>query len=93
MRLIKVGCEGFKRFRERAEMDVDEKVIAIVGPNEAGKSSFLEALAHLEIDEDFAPSVHTRGASAQPKVWARFVLDDTDKAALAGIPEPVLSGN
>jgi predicted ATP-dependent endonuclease of OLD family len=87
MRLIKVGCERYKRFRERVEMDVDEKVIAIVGPNEAGKSSWLEALAHLETDEAFPTSVRTRGTTAQPKVWARFVLDGADKAALADIPE------
>lgn len=87
MRLIKVGCEGYKRFRERVEMDVDEKVIAIVGPNEAGKSSWLEALAHLETDEAFSTSVRTRGTRAQPRVWARFVLDEADKAALADIPE------
>lgn len=87
MRPIKVGCEGYKRFRERAEMDVDEKLVAIVGPNEAGKSSFLQALAHLETDEDFPDSVRTRGTTRQPKVWARFVLDDDDKAALAGIAE------
>jgi predicted ATP-dependent endonuclease of OLD family len=87
MRLIKVGCSGYKRFRDRAEMDVDEKLIAIVGPNEAGKSSFLEALAHLEDDAGFSPSLRTRGASTSAAVWARFVLDDDDKAALAGVPE------
>jgi len=87
MRLIKVGCSGYKRFRERAEMDVDEKLIAIVGPNEAGKSSFLEALAHIEADEGFPASVRTRGASGSPAAWARFVLDKDDKAALAGVSE------
>lgn len=87
MRLIKVGCERYKRFRERADMDVDERLIAVVGPNEAGKSSLLEALAHFESGEAFAPSARTRGASGQPGVWARYVLDEDDKAALAGIPE------
>lgn len=87
MRPIKVGCEGYKRFRERTEMDIDEKLVAIVGPNEAGKSSFLEALAYLETDEGFPDSVRTRGTSGQPKVWARFLLDDSDKAALAGVAE------
>lgn len=87
MRLIKVGCEGYKRFRESTEMDVDEKLIAIVGPNEAGKSSFLEALVALESDEPFADSVRTRGTSLQPAVWARYILEDDDRAALDEIPE------
>jgi predicted ATP-dependent endonuclease of OLD family len=87
MRLIKVGCSGFKRFRERVEMDVDEKVIAIVGPNEAGKSSFLEALGYFELEGAFPDKVRTRGTKLQPKVWARYVLDDDDKAALASVPE------
>ena len=87
MQLIKVGCEGYKRFRQPAEMDVGEKLIAIVGPNEAGKSSWLRALAELESDEAFVGSVQTRGAKVQPKVWARYVLDAADKAALESIPE------
>ena len=87
MRLIKVGCQSYKRFRDRAEMDVDDKLIAIVGPNEAGKSSFLEALAELASAEPFPQSVRTRGTTDQPRVWARFVLDNEDKEALAGIPE------
>jgi len=87
MRLIKVGCENYKRFREPAEMDVDEKLIAIVGPNEAGKTSLLQALAQLEAESPPPDSARTRGVKAQPKVWARFVLDDHDKQALEGIPE------
>lgn len=87
MRLIKVGCENYKRFREPVEMDVDEKLIAIVGPNEAGKTSFLEALAYIEREEPLPDSARTRGSSKSPKVWARYVLDDQDKKALAGIRE------
>jgi len=87
MRLIKVGCENYKRFRQRVEMDVDEKLIAIVGPNEAGKTSFLEALAHIEDEEPLPDSARTRGSSEPPKVWARYVLDEDDVEALAGVPE------
>jgi predicted ATP-dependent endonuclease of OLD family len=88
MRLIKIGCEGYKRFRDPAEMDVDEKLIAIVGPNEAGKSTLLCALAFLDSEEitSLPASVRTRGATVQPRVWARYVLDENDKAALDAIP-------
>jgi ABC-type cobalamin/Fe3+-siderophores transport system ATPase subunit len=87
MRLIKVGCQGYKRFEQDVEMDVDEKLIAIVGPNEAGKTSFLEALARTERDVPLPDNVRTRGSTTSVKVWARYVLDDDDKEALAGVPE------
>ena len=87
MRLIKVGCQGYKRFEGRVEMDVDEKLIAIVGPNEAGKTSFLEALARLERDDPLPDNVRTRGSTASATVWARYVLGDDDTEALSGVTE------
>lgn len=88
MRLIKVGCGGYKRFRDRAEMDVDSKLIAIVGPNEAGKTSFLDALAYIDSDRSLEPREQTRGPGPpQTTVWARYALEDSDKDALAAIPE------
>lgn len=87
MRLIKVGCSGFKRFREEAEMDVDDKLIAIVGPNEAGKSSFLSALQFLEDGGALDDSARTRNADVAPEVWARYVLESGDRMALSNIPE------
>lgn len=91
MELIKVGLKGYRRFRERQEMDVDGKLIAVVGPNESGKSSFLEALRRLDDDAEFALRDRTRPTlDSQPGVWARYVLDDDDRAAVvADIPEAV----
>lgn len=63
MRLIRLDLAGYKRFRE-ATVNLDGKIIAIVGPNEAGKSSLLDAVEHLEsgqaisqgeISRDFKP--------------------------------------
>src|SRR6266568_3922992 len=63
MRLIRVDLAGYRRFRE-ATVNLDGKIIAIVGPNEAGKSSLLGAVEHLEsgqaisqgeISRDFKP--------------------------------------
>lgn len=90
MRLIKVGLQSYKRFREPHEMDVDSKLIAIVGPNEAGKTSLLQALSrHLNGDRQFTQRELTRNADdPRPSVWARYALDDDDRAVLAKqVPE------
>lgn len=70
-------------------MDVDRDLICVVGPNAAGKSSFLAALTHLDHDEQYSASEITRnqGPKAVTQVGARFVLEDEDKALLADIPE------
>ena len=60
MRLTMIGVHGFKRFEVISTMNVDAKVIAIVGPNEAGKSSLLEALVVLT-----ARRVLTAGGESQ----------------------------
>ncbi len=44
VRLTKVTFNGFKRL-SNATCNVDGRLIAFLGPNEAGKSSVLEALA------------------------------------------------
>jgi len=54
VRLIKADCLGYRRFLKVARMDVDRDLICVVGPNAAGKSSFLAALTHLDHDEGFA---------------------------------------
>ena len=46
MRLVKIRIAGFRRFKD-ATLNLDADLIAIVGPNEAGKSSLLQALTYL----------------------------------------------
>jgi predicted ATP-dependent endonuclease of OLD family len=45
MRLIAVG---YRRFADTARIDVDGPLTAIVGPNEAGKTSLLDAMSRLD---------------------------------------------
>lgn len=45
---------GYKRF-ENVTLNTAGKVIAILGPNEAGKSSLLQAIKHLKNDSFFSP--------------------------------------
>ncbi len=93
MRLTTVGVHGYKRFESPSKMNVDAKVIAIVGPNEAGKSSLLDALVSLSVGRvltsDGESQDLSRGADVpadQTVVWARYRLEDDDRAAIAHIP-------
>ena len=44
MRLLKLRLRQFRRFWADQSLDLNEDLIALVGPNEAGKSSILKAL-------------------------------------------------
>ena len=68
-------------------MNLDSDIIAIVGPNDAGKTSVLEALeylndANLPIDEGDITRGLRLGVSS-PVIEGQFVLDEDDKHALA----------
>jgi predicted ATP-dependent endonuclease of OLD family len=81
VQLIKVGLEGYARFRERQELDVDAPLVALIGPNEAGKTSLLRALLRLNDDRPFDDREPSRDRQAPAvQVWARYVLDDEDRA-------------
>jgi hypothetical protein len=64
MRLQSVMVHGFKRFAEKNVLYVRAPLIAVVGPNEAGKTSLLEAIRHLSleppVDEEEEVSEETR---------------------------------
>jgi ATPase subunit of ABC transporter with duplicated ATPase domains len=86
MQLIAAFCSHYRRFADETTMDLNPKVVCIVGPNEAGKSSFLTALTHLN-SPDFTAAERTRGQQAEPGVGARFLIDNEDRNVLADIPE------
>ena len=46
MRLKLVKIWGYKRFAEPSSLDTRGPIIAVVGPNEAGKTSLLDAMAY-----------------------------------------------
>lgn len=63
MRVQSVLVHGYKRFTAKNVLYVRSPLIAIVGPNEAGKTSLLEALRHLskEPPEEEDPERPERG--------------------------------
>jgi predicted ATP-dependent endonuclease of OLD family len=89
MRLLGAEIRGFRRFL-RADIDFDADPVSIIGRNEAGKSSLLDALTRLNDPDAIERHDQTRGHSFDPddrilRVW--FALDVDDKALLSGIPE------
>lgn len=92
MQLIRVDISKYRRFAGVASFSVDGDVVALVGPNEAGKSSVLDALEHLNASEAFQPGEIARDeqpADEEYLVEAVFVLDQEDLEAIADIPESV----
>ncbi len=94
MHLVWFKVHGFKRFESPTKLNIDGKLVAIVGPNEAGKTSLLQAFKHMNNPAPVAsagPSQETtRGSSFELNhniIEATYYLDDDDRRALAHIPE------
>ncbi len=70
-------------------MNLDAPVIALVGPNEAGKSTLLEAIVAVGRSGEFNPRDITRNLQPQGRVLeATFLLDEDDREALQdSVPE------
>ena len=86
MELFQVDISGFRKFKEKTEFKTRGKVLAILGANEAGKSSLLKALVHLNTTNPF--DAHEKSAGTDGKeveIKAKFMLSDDDRKA-AGVP-------
>src|SRR5262245_37523433 len=85
MRLIKLKFTNFRRFDGEQSLDLNENLIALVGPNEAGKSSILAAIDM--VGRRVAPGQAdiTRGLTSPASIAALFSLEASDTAALADI--------
>jgi hypothetical protein len=85
VQLIKLRLKNFRRFAGDHGLDLNEDLIALVGPNEAGKSSLLFAIDLLGRRESPSVSDVTRGHTDPAHVAGLYVLDDDDRASLADI--------
>ena len=84
MRLIKLTMAGYRRF-EKADINLDGDVLAIIGPNEAGKSTIFSALEALDHTEPIPWPDRTRGVEPpivdeQVCIVARYLLDNDERA-------------
>lgn len=82
MELFQVELTGFKKFKDKTTLKTRGKIIAILGPNEAGKSSLLRALNLLDVNEAYA--AHERSKEIEgnyPIVKATYLLSPEDREA------------
>lgn len=87
MRLISAHVRGYGRIVD-SKVNLDAKVIAIVGPNEAGKTTLLNALAFVDRGGEIPVPERSRAGEVgdDTQVTALdYVLDDNDRAALVDL--------
>jgi hypothetical protein len=88
MRLISARVCGLGRLVD-TEVNLDSKVIAVVGPNEAGKSTLLPEPEYLSPDQDSIPeSERSRAVDVNDEtqtIRADFALDEEDISALGDL--------
>lgn len=88
MELSSITLQGFRRFRNPTTLKTNGKLVALVGPNEAGKSSLLQGIVALGHDNALPESDISRGMkSSDLEIVGRFFLGPQD-LEIAGLIEP-----
>lgn len=86
MRLLSVQITGFKRFAETTTLRVRGRTLALLGHNESGKTSVLEALEHLGTNS-FPAATQFTDRQQRPSndviLSARFAVEAEDLRAIA----------
>ena len=87
MHLRQLRVNTYRRFQETHTLRFAGKLTALLGPNEAGKTSLLHALAHLSHERPFEQNDITRDEDAgdEPLVEGRFFLDSADRDEISKV--------
>ena len=85
MRLYSITLRAFRRFGD-GWLNLESPATAIVGPNEAGKSSLLRALELMNDDGAIPPTDVSRGrSSADCQIQVRFRLTESERSELGDL--------
>lgn len=90
MWLTDCWIHGLRRFggNDEHRVRIDAKMVCLIGANEAGKSTVLDALEFARQAEAIPPAARSRGESVvddRTIVRLQYRVDDADRAALASI--------
>ncbi|MEX2621560.1 MAG: AAA family ATPase [Egibacteraceae bacterium] len=92
MKPVGAKIEGYRRFGESNHgIDLRGDLLAVVGPNEAGKSSLLDALLRFGDSDPIDGDDLTRSGDGTARIEVVYRLDDEDKASLHERFDPALS--
>ena len=69
MWLVAVEVDGFRRFASKTRLEVDGALTALVGANEAGKTSLLEAMRRLDDHEPIRKRIGRASSASRTRPW------------------------
>lgn len=78
MEFIGAELQRYRRFEGPVRVRLLEDLIAFIGQNESGKTSFLEALQELNSREPIPDRDQTRRSEGKTKIKVDFVLEEDD---------------